>query len=140
MKFKFEKSIKMIRFIKLLSIFTLLVISVKAQNEDILKKQIEFLEQIKGSFEGYQSSDCKNTLSYHSLRNDISEGLLTRATNGSMEIEWQTQSIPDYFKAEGAHFVWLAGLDLTEKKINFDEKEIFMLKQHSNLRNTVNYQ
>ncbi len=101
-------------------IFLLLTNSILAQNDDQLKKQIQFLEQIKESYEGYQSSECKNTISYHSLRNDITEGMLTRATDGSMEIEWQTQPIPNYFKADGAQFVWLAAIDITDKKVNFD--------------------
>jgi alpha-mannosidase len=105
---------------KLLLILLFIVGSINAQNDDQLKSQIQFLEQIKDSYEGYQSSKCKNTISYHSLRNDITEGMLTRATNGSMKIEWQTQAIPNYFKADGAWFVWLAALDITEKKVNFD--------------------
>lgn len=104
----------------LLLILLIIMGSVSAQNNDQLKKQIQFLEQIKDSYEGYQSSECKNTISYHSLRNDITEGILTRATNGSMEIEWQTQAIPNYFKADGAQFVWLAATDITDKKVNFN--------------------
>jgi len=104
----------------LIAVFLLLTISVSAQDDDFLKKQLKFIEQIKGSYEGFQTSDCKNIISYHSLRNDITDGLLTRATNGSMEIEWQTQAIPNYFKAGGAWFVWLAAIDITDKKVKFD--------------------
>lgn len=103
----------------LFTIFLLFTISVNAQDDDFLKKQLAFLEQIKGSYEGYSSSKCKNIISYHSLRNDITDGLLTRASNGSMEIEWQTQAIPDYFIADGAWFVWLAAIDISDKKVNF---------------------
>ncbi len=103
----------------LISIMLLLNISVTAQDGDFLKEQLQFLEQIKGSYEGYQTSDCKNIISYQSLRNDITDGLITRATNGSMEIEWQTQAIPSYFKSDGAWFVWLADID-NSATVNFD--------------------
>ncbi|MCK4992771.1 MAG: hypothetical protein KAS29_19880, partial [Bacteroidales bacterium] len=36
-----------------------------------------------------------------------------------MEIEWQTQAIPNYFVADGARFVWLANID-NNGKVNFD--------------------
>ncbi|MCK5774728.1 MAG: alpha-mannosidase [Bacteroidales bacterium] len=108
------------RDLYIIAIFLLLAFPVNAQDYDQLKKQIQFLELIKNSYEGYKSSECKNTISYHSQRTDITEGLLTRATNGSMEIEWQTQAIPNYFKADGAWFVWLASIDITEKEVNFD--------------------
>ena len=103
----------------LIAIFLILTISVSAHDDDFLKKQLQFLEQIKGSYEGFQSSECKNIISYHSLRNDITDGLITRANDGSMEIEWQTQAIPTYFKADGARFVWLADID-NNGKVNFD--------------------
>ncbi len=105
---------------KLVLILLIIMSSVTAQNNNQLKIQIQFLDQIKGSYEGYQSSECKNTISYHSLRNDITEGMLTRANNGSMAIEWQTQTIPNYFKSDGAQFVWLAAIDITDKKVNFN--------------------
>ena len=108
------------RIRSLIAIFLLLTITVSAQDDDFLKNQIRFLEQIKGSYEGFQTSECKNIISYHSLRNDVTDGLLTRANNGSMEIEWETQVIPNYFKADGAWFVWLAAIDITDKKVKFD--------------------
>lgn len=110
----------MIRTCNILAIFCLLVLPVAVQDDDFLKNQLEFLNTIKGSYEGYQTSECKNIISYHSLRNDISDGLLTRATDGTMGIEWKTQAIPDNFKSDGAWFVWLAAIDMTDKSVNFD--------------------
>ncbi len=103
----------------LIAIFLILTFSVSAQDDDFLKKQLQFLEQIEGSYEGFKTSECKNIISYLSLRNDITDGLITRASNGAMEIEWQTQSIPDYFTADGASFVWLADID-NSSTVNFD--------------------
>ena len=107
------------RIFSLWAMFCLLALPVNAQDDDFLKKQSEFLNTIKGSFEGYHSSDCKNIFSYHSLRNDVTDGLLTRATDGSMGIDWMTQAIPDYFRSDGAWFVWLAAVE-AHKSVNFD--------------------
>ena len=82
------------RTIKLWGILCLIAIAAHAQDDDPLEQQLEFLDNIRGSYEGYQTSDCRNTISYQSLRNDVTDGLLTRATNGSMGIEWKTQPIP----------------------------------------------
>lgn len=95
-------------------------LSLSAQSDDPLKKQIQFLEQIKDCYEGYGSSETRNLISYHSLRNDINEGMLTRATTGSMGIEWQTKPLPAYLPENGARFIWLAAIDITDKKVNFD--------------------
>ena len=104
----------------LIPLFLLLTVSVGAQDDDFLKSQLQYLEQIKGCFEGYHSSNCHNNISYHSLRNDITDGLITRATDGSMGIEWNTQAIPDHFKSDGAWFVWLTAIDITDKRVNFN--------------------
>jgi alpha-mannosidase len=91
-----------------------------AGDDDYLRKQYDFYQSVKGGFEGYHSSDCPNTISYHSLRNDIRDGLITRASNGSMGIEWTTQAIPGNFQGDGAWFVWLAAIDLTNEEAAFD--------------------
>ena len=109
----------MIRAFSISVIFCLLALPVSAQDDDFLKNQLAFLNTIKGSFEGYHSSDCKNIISYHSLRNDVTDGLLTRATNGAMGIDWVTEAVPQYFKSDGAWFVWLAAVE-AHKRVNFD--------------------
>ncbi|MEN8227821.1 MAG: glycosyl hydrolase-related protein [Bacteroidota bacterium] len=104
----------------ILAILCLLTYSLNAQDDDFLIKQSAFLNIFKESFEGFQTSECENIISYHSLRNDITDGLLTRATDGSMGIEWKTQAIPDDHQSDGAWFVWLAAIDITDIKVNFD--------------------
>ena len=98
----------------------LLSLGVTAQDDAFLRQQFDFYQTLKGGLEGYRSSDCQNTISYHSLRNNVRDGLITRATDGAMGIEWETQAIPDNFNAEGAWFVWLAAIDLTDEEADFD--------------------
>ncbi|MEN8203762.1 MAG: glycosyl hydrolase-related protein [Bacteroidota bacterium] len=99
----------------------LTAISPDARSNDPLTSQYEFYGAIRGSFEGFHTSQCQNTISYHSLRNDITEGLITRATNGSMAIEWETEAIPGSLDiSQGARFVWLAANDRTDKSLVFE--------------------
>lgn len=98
-------------------IICMLCLSFKVRSEDPLTKQYEFYQTIRGSFEGYHADQCTNTIAYHSFRNDITEGLISRATNGSMVLDWETQAIPpDYDITGGASFVWLAANDRTDDK------------------------
>ena len=95
-------------------------ISSYSQDQEKLKKQYQFAQKTTGWFEGFQKSIGTNDFSYHSLRNDIHESLLTRANNGDMAIEWETQKIPDDYKGQIASFVWIAALDLTDEETHFD--------------------
>ncbi len=110
----------MIRLCSIVTIIGLCSFSAKAQDDALLQRQFAFFDTLRGSFEGYQSSDCKNTISYHSLRNDVTEGLITRASDGTMDIEWETQQLPETFSSDGAWFVWLAATDLTDKSVAFE--------------------
>jgi len=101
----------------ILLILCLLCFSIEVRSEDPLTRQYQFYQTIQGSFEGYYGSQCSNTISYHSLRNDITDGLITRATSGGMDVEWETETIPgNYDISKGARFVWLAANDRTEDK------------------------
>ena len=70
--------------------------------------------------EGFSSCSGENQFSYHSLRNDKSPGLLTRCTTGKMAAAWTTGNVRSDLKGANASFIWLAALDLTPKKLNFD--------------------
>jgi alpha-mannosidase len=99
----------------------LLGLSPELRSQDPLTLQYQFYQSIQGSFEGYHSSQCNNTIRYHSLRNDVVDGLITRATNGSMDLDWLTQAIPEnYDVSGGARFVWLAANDRTEKSLAYE--------------------
>ena len=109
------------RFHCLLLSLSMLWVSTMVWGEDPLTRQYEFYKSIQGSFEGYATSQCTSTISYHSLRNDIQEGLITRATSGIMALEWETQAIPEnYDVSGGARFVWLAANDRTEKSLAYE--------------------
>jgi len=64
----------MIRKLSIWAIICLLAFPASAQDDEFLKKQYSFYHSVKGGYEGYQSSDCTNTINYHSLRNDIRDG------------------------------------------------------------------
>lgn len=103
---------------------TFLFISIQflvfSQEEDFLKKQFVFAEKTRNYYEGYNKNIGGNDFTYHSLRNDISDALLTRCSDGKMAIEWETQAVATDHKEKTASFVWMAALDLTDKSLQFD--------------------
>ena len=98
----------------------LLAFSLNAQEKVKLMKQYNFALKTNKYLEGFSKSIGENDFSYHSLRNDVTESLLTRCTNDGMPIEWLTQNVPEDHGNEGAWFVWLAAVDLTNTKQKFD--------------------
>ncbi len=101
-------------------IFSTIYLFAHAQDKDLLRKQFDFAQKTEDFLEGYHHNIDDNNFEYHSLRKDINECLLTRSTDGNMQIEWETQAIPDDFKGKEVSFVWLAAMDLTEKANRFD--------------------
>jgi len=73
-----------------------------------------------GYLEGYASGDGRNEFSYHSLRNDLKDCMLSRCTDGSMQIGWETSVVPRDFKGDGIGFVWIAAMDLSGARHSFD--------------------
>lgn len=59
---------------------------------------------------GYQRSLSGETISYHSPYPDTTQALLTRATDGRMAIEWETEPVPAGFDRPFATFVWMFGM------------------------------
>jgi hypothetical protein len=59
---------------------------------------------------GYQRSLSGETISYHSPYPDTTQALLTRATDGRMAIEWETEPVPADFDQSFATFVWMFGM------------------------------
>lgn len=60
--------------------------------------------------QGYVRTISGETLGYHSPYPDATTALLSRATDGNMAVEWETQSVPTGFSAPFATFVWMSGL------------------------------
>jgi alpha-mannosidase len=60
---------------------------------------------------GYGRTVSGMTLAYHSPYPDISAALITRASDGTSAVEWETEAVPaDWRSGQPATFVWLAGL------------------------------
>ncbi|HCC70618.1 MAG TPA: alpha-mannosidase [Bacteroidales bacterium] len=106
------------RYIALLSLF-LISISISAQYSEIFKRDILLSEKVVGYYEGYKISSGMNDFTYHSFREDISEAMLSRCTDGNMSIEWETEKVTgDINSACG--FIWMAAMDLTDEKCRFE--------------------
>ncbi|RPH95372.1 MAG: hypothetical protein EHM72_15025, partial [Calditrichaeota bacterium] len=110
------------RFLLLLSAVGLFLISDSAATEpkEISNKLLEFANETKEYYEGFSASIGANDFSYHSLRNDLTECLLTRCTTGDMAIEWNTAPVAPVTKGGRAGFVWIAAIDMTSESHLFD--------------------
>ena len=58
---------------------------------------------------GYGRTLSGAEMSYHSPYPDISSALISRASDGAMAVEWETEAVPAGWKGGPATFVWLAG-------------------------------
>ena len=58
---------------------------------------------------GYGRTLSGAEMSYHSPYPDISSALISRASDGAMAVEWETEPVPADWKGGSATFVWLAG-------------------------------
>jgi hypothetical protein len=87
---------------------------------DPKKDLFELAEESKSYLEGFQKNSGETTFSYHTFRNDVTDGMITRCTDGKSGIEWETQTLPETFKQEGAAFLWIAAIDLTSDQNIFD--------------------
>ena len=103
-------------FLLLLGINLCLCLNAFSQDKHVS----QFANETVGYLEGFAKSTGGNDFIYHSLRNDLTDALLTRCTDGTMAIEWQTAPIRTDFKEKGAGFVWIAAMDHTSEKHTFD--------------------
>jgi alpha-mannosidase len=69
---------------------------------------------------GYAKTLSGEILAYHSPYPGHIPALLTRATDGTMAIEWETDPVPRGFRGESATFVWMAGLVTGDGTRRFD--------------------
>jgi len=93
--------------------------SLDGQTREILKRQQELDALCGDCVEGYAATVRGELINYHSVRDDCTVALLTRATDGGMPIEWTTPPVPAHKAAEGAVFFWLSGADLTDVEQSF---------------------
>ncbi len=106
------------RSVIILIIFTFCIIASNDKEKINLRKQYNFARKSLDHFEGFSKSIGDNDFTYSSLRNDVSDALLTRCTEGNMSIEWLTETVPSDYK-KGAWFTWLAAIDLTTEQNKF---------------------
>lgn len=117
------------------TLFILLILSVSfqavSQNETSDNQFAGFFNRVKDNFEGFNKNLGNNTFIYHSIRSDVNSCLLTRCTNGSMTITWQTAVVPSDYPASDVGFLWIAAYDISDSpgnfSLKFNGKERFVL-------------
>ena len=97
--------------------FFLLVLSsllIFGQSSAQLKESIErhalLLRSLEGCLEGYSSTIKGEVINYPRLREDRPDALITRATTGTMAIEWMSASVPAQSGGREVTFVVSAGV------------------------------
>jgi len=84
-----------------------------------VQKQHE-LAQLSGNWvEGYARKIGGEDITYNSVRDDCSEALITRATDGKMTIEWETAVVPADYSGRETTFFLLAGLSKSTQPRTF---------------------
>ncbi len=92
------------------------------------KQYIEWADESSTWFEGCAKGIAGKKMQYHSALPSVNDALITRATTGIMEIEWETQAVPENYSGKYVTFVWLAGLGS-----NIGEKEFKLFLNHNYL-------
>ncbi|MBN2266549.1 MAG: hypothetical protein JW775_12125, partial [Candidatus Aminicenantes bacterium] len=69
---------------------------------------------------GYERTIAGAEMSYHSPYPDITSALISRASDGAMAVEWETEAVPADWNGKTATFVWLAGLATGKGAHRFD--------------------
>ena len=87
---------------------------------DQLKVLYDLAGKSKNWMEGFQKNTGENTFSYHTFRNDLTDGLITRCSTGQMGIEWETQPLSANYSEPNVGFLWIASINLTNDKNIFD--------------------
>ncbi|MCB9260696.1 MAG: alpha-mannosidase [Ignavibacteriales bacterium] len=105
----------------LIPIFMILIFSNSLHAEDNVKliKQYNYAMKSQNHLEGFSKSIGENDFSYHSLRIDVTDALLTRCTDGKLAIEWLTQNVDKETK-NGVWFTWIAAVDMKGGGQKFD--------------------
>ncbi len=85
-----------------------------------MKEVLELSGNTKGWFEGFRKNLGGNQFPYSTFRSDVTNGLLTRCTDGKMTIEWETAPLPADWTQKEAGFVWIAAVNLTTQPGVFD--------------------
>jgi alpha-mannosidase len=100
--------------------YLILFSSVFAEGKIKLMKQYNFALKSENHLEGFAKNIGINEFSYHSIRMDVTNALLTRCTDGSMAVEWLTQNVENMGNANGLWFTWIAAVDMKGSGQIFD--------------------
>ena len=91
-----------------------------AQDYEANKQLSLFAAKTAGWIEGFARNTGVNEFSYHSFRGDITRCLLTRCSDGQMEIEWETGEVGSGRALGETGFVWMAAINHEKDKKLFD--------------------
>ena len=94
--------------------------TIGSAQDDNLKTIFDLAGKSKNWFEGFQKNIGGNEFTYSSFRNDVTDALITRCTDGKMAIEWETAKVPTNWSQNEAGFLWIAAFDLTSERYIFD--------------------
>ncbi|NWJ50556.1 MAG: alpha-mannosidase [Bacteroidetes bacterium] len=112
----FLKPVVFFFFLSFLMTFHLLV---KGQILD-QKKEYQLSFQAKNYVDGFSKKLKGEELNYSCVRDDVSEAFLTRATDGKMDIVWETKAVPSDWKGGSISFIWLSSYNLNAGDMPFD--------------------
>ncbi len=75
---------------------------------------------VKNFVPGFARTISGQDFNYYSCHPDVRSALLSRATDGTMAVEWETESLPSDYQEPTATFIWIAGLgcNIAEKKFD----------------------
>jgi alpha-mannosidase len=117
-----HNQIEMKKYLGQLLLFSVLstTVTFSQDSDESLVRLLDFVHNTRDYKEGYTENLGKNDFRYHSIRTDVEECLLTRATDGTMSIEWATESVDSEIKSKGIGFLWIAAMDITGVRCGFD--------------------
>jgi len=81
-----------------------------AQLKETVEQNARILKDLHGCIEGYAGAVSGETIRYPRLNQRSPEALLTRASTGTIAIEWKTQKVPRPLRTREATFVVSAGI------------------------------
>ena len=88
----------------------------QAQNEFMNLKYFSSQLYLKG----FARAISGQIFDYHSPHPEVRSALLSRATDGTMAVEWETESLPSNYRKSYATFIWIAGLGSNIAEMKFD--------------------
>ena len=75
--------------------------------------------EIQNYFQGFEEEISGKRFGYHSPLPDVTNSLLLRGQSDYEPLVWKTGIVPDHYKDPFVHFIWLFGMDVHEKPVDF---------------------